>query len=355
VKVLEEDRKNNSIEFLVEAPEDLYYLALIIERNDVVYGHTFRQIKIEREEGSERGERVKVYIGLRVEKKSYHKFSKTLRVTGRVIDAPESLHIKGSYHTISIGVGSKIKLIKNRPLTAFEREIIKRASENYKKLLLISVGEDEVAVGVFSPIGIKIEGILQFTPAKTSDDKSLEERLLPPLSKIFERLIKTYNPSNYEKIIIASPDHLRKIIEKILSKYRLKNIVFIKIYEGGEAGIHEIVKRSDLKYLFEKVRRDIEEENVEELLVRLSRGDRKIAVGLEEVSRAATWGAVKKLLIVDEVLFESESHSDTITLLDNVYKHSGKILLIPSDTETGKKLLALGGALAELYFNVNEK
>ena len=354
MKVLQRDEKEGSVELLVENPEDLYFLALFIRRGDKAYGYTLRQLKIERESGSERGSRVKVYLGIIVEKKGYQRFSKTLRLTGRVIEAPEYLHIKGSYHTLVIGVGDRVKVVKGRKLTKFEESLLTRAAQHYKRILLLSIDENEVAIGIVTPIGIDVKAVIPLHTSRREDERSIRERIEPVLEKTIKRIFETYTPSKYSALIVVSPEHVKSIIDEILQRQGVKPTKYIKVYEGGEAGIFEIVRREDVREIFSSARREFEEENVEELLSRLARGDRRIAVGLEEVSRAASWGGVKKLLLLDEVLFEENLTEDVLTLLDNVYNRSGIIVLIPAETEAGEKIKRLGNALAELYFPLEE-
>ncbi len=351
MRVLERVEKNNSLEVLVEAPEDLYYLSLIVERGDVVYGYTTRQLRIDREEGSEKGERVKVYMGVEVEKKSYHRFSNSLRLTGRVVDAPEYLHAKGSFHTLVVRVGDRVRIVKRRPLTSFEEELLRRAATNYRRVLLLSVGEDEVAVGVVSPIGIDVRGVARLSTSRRREEKSIRERVEPSLRKVLERIFEQYRLEDYETVVVAAPEHLKRILEDVMSRLGVKGrIRYVKVYEGGEAGIYELTRRDDMRSLFSEVRREFEQENIDELLARLARGDRKVAVGLEEAFRAAEWGAVKKLLLVDDALFDEELSDRVLTLLDNVYRHSGNIVLVPGNSEAGEKLKRMGKAVAELYF-----
>jgi len=352
MRVLERDERSGAVQLLVETPEDLYYLALFIRRGDKVYGYTTRQLKIERESGSERGERVKVYLGIVVEKKGYQRFSKTLRLTGRVIDAPETLHIKGAYHTLVVGVGDRIKVVKERSLTRFEELLLERASKHYKRILLLSIDEGEVAVGIVTPIGIDVKAVIPLHTSRREGEKSLRERVEPLLERVLSRILETYDASKFSAIIVAAPEHVKPIVDTILQRHGVKPTRYVKVYEGGEAGIYELVRREDVREIFSEVRREFEEENVDELLVRLSRGDRKIAVGLEEVGRAASWGGVKKLLLLDDLLFDEVLSGRVLKLLDEVYDSAGSIVLISADSEAGEKIKRLGKALAELYFPI---
>lgn len=349
MRVLEFDERRGLIEVILEVPEDLYYFALLIEKGDIVYAWTSRQLRIERSSGSERGGRVKVYVGIIVEKISYHKFSQKIRLTGRVVEAPEDLHIKGSYHTLSLGVGESAKISKKaQRISNFIKELIERAETHTRRILILSIGDEEIALGVLSPIGINVKSIFGYSPKKSQITKSLRDSFQPVLRKIIERIIKQ-NSERYDEIIIATTEKLLKIMEEIVEDLGIKARI-IKVFEGGLSGIYEITKRQDLRELFVEVRGFYETQEVEEIIKRLSRGDTRILLGIENVVKAAEWRAVEKIILLEDLLFDDELRDKVLKTLDEVYKSSGKIVIVSSEGEAGEKLRKLGKMAAILYF-----
>ncbi|MEM2320004.1 MAG: mRNA surveillance protein Pelota, partial [Candidatus Bathyarchaeia archaeon] len=69
MKVLEINLKKGFVKVIPETLDDLWHLYNIIYKNDEVYAYTTREIKSdERYSRSKRGERVSVFLGVKVEK-----------------------------------------------------------------------------------------------------------------------------------------------------------------------------------------------------------------------------------------------------------------------------------------------
>ena len=351
MKVLEVDYRRGIIEVLLEVPEDIYYLALLIDRGDTVYSWTYRQLKIEREGGVERGERIKVYLGLLVEKVSYYKFSKKIRITGKVVEAPEKLHVKGSYHTITVGVGDAIKVLKHQgKVTSFVRQILERAQSQSKRFLIISIGDEEIAVGTLSPIGISVDSVAGFSPSKSFQSKSIMEMYGPAIEKILKRILFSEARKNsYDKVIVATTEKLAPVVRKIMERLS-SSYVLVKVSEGGLSGIYEIARRDDLKKFFKEVRGLWEKEEVDELVTRLYRGDNRVLLGIDDIERASEWGVIKKVIVLEDLLFSEKFREKVLKILNLVYEKSGKIVIISSESEAGETLKHLGGIAAILYY-----
>ncbi len=347
MRILEIDEKHNRLRLVVETPEDLYYLLLLVRRGDIVYAWTARQLRIERETGSERGERIRVYVGVDVEKVHYSKFTKAMRLTGRVVDAPEDLHIKGSYHTLSINIGDEVEILKKSGIGALDREVLARATSLIRRVLLISVGDDEITVGILSPVGVEIRSSIPYYPRRTDRDTSIRETVVPVLTQHLELLKSHYRFEEYEDIVVLTTERLFEAVEEALSKTGIKARV-IKVSEGGEAGIYELLRRPDLRPMFTEIRALVEAQEASSLIEELFKGMRKVIAGLDAVEKVSEWGVLEKVVIVDEIFFDENTRDRVLNLLDKA--SSAKIILVDSESEVGKMLKKLGGAVAKLYY-----
>ncbi len=353
MKIVEYNPQKGFLKIVIEVPEDLYYFSLILEKNDIVYSWTTRQLRIERTTESIRGKRIKVYLGIKVTNLEFHKFLKSLRIRGIVIDAPENLHIKGAYHTLSINIGSEVTVYKEK-FSVFVNRIIKMASVHYKKIILICVGDDNIAIGYLTPQGIDIK-ISQdiYIPKKEGKKYSLLEFYRNVLLKFFEEKKDLINLKEFNEVIIASTSLLLPLLKEIFNeKELLKNkvIKYIQVFEGGRAGIYEILRREDLKQLFKNTRYLYEKEKVDELFRYLMKGDSRVAIGFEEVSKAAELHAIKYLIINDAFFFDIEEKNKIREILDKTIESSGEIIIVSFESEQGKKLEKMGNIAALLYF-----
>uniref|UniRef100_A0A7J3X9K5 Protein pelota homolog n=1 Tax=Thermofilum pendens TaxID=2269 RepID=A0A7J3X9K5_THEPE len=351
LRVLEVDEKRGGLKILLEVPEDFYFLALLLERNDVVYAWTTRQLRIDSE--GRRGDRVRVYIGLQVEKISYSKFLHKIRITGRIVDAPEDVGGKGSYHTLSLGLGDTVRIVKQRGISALTREILSKASSAIKRVLLVSVGDDEVAVGYLSPVGVEVKFVSSIEYRKTGEEGSIREQVYTPLRKKLEEVLKSGYAEDVDEVVVATTERLAGLVSETLSDIGAR-AKLVKVSEGGEAGIHELLRREDLKSLFTEVRTVVERELVDEVLQSISRSSGKVVLGLESVAKVAKWGVVEKLLVTDDLLFDEATRETVFELLNDVLSLSGKVYIIPSESEWGETLRRLGGAAALLFYELKD-
>ncbi len=349
MRVLEIDEKKEFLEVLLEVPEDFYYLTLLIDKGDLVYAWSTRQVKIERETGIVKGDRVRVYLGLRVKEIEFQRFARKLRVRGVVVDAPETLHIKGSYHTIALDLGSSIRIYKK--IDRYIRRVLERAVSKARRVLVVSIGEDESVIGVFSPQGIGVKFSIGFSSKRSGRERSLREIYSEYLKEVRTHVKKVVEEERYDGIVIAVPEVLLGIVGELFASL-LPSLRIVKVSEGGRSGLYELLRREDTRELFREVRELYESKEVDNILEKLYRGSGKVAIGLEEVAEAARLGAVSKLVVVDELLFNDETRGlllDTINLAD---RSSAEIVIVPKESEAGSKLYAFGGILAELYFPV---
>lgn len=355
MKLIEYNKQKSYIKLLIEVPEDLYYLSLILEKNDIIYSWTTRQLKIERATESIKGKRIRVYLGIRLTSFEFHKFLKNLRIRGVVIDAPEDLHIKGSYHTLSISVGSELLIYKENFSPLINR-ILKMASAHYKKILLLSIGDDEISVGFLSPQGIEIKFTQQlFISKKREKGYSLLKLYGEVFRKFFEEKRDIINLNGFNEVIIASTSLFLPMLKEIFSEKRFfagKTLRYVQVSEGGKAGIYELLRREDLKHFFKDTRYVYEKEKIDELFSYLIKGDNKIAIGLREVRVAADYKAIKTLVLNDSFFFDINEKEKIRDILEKTIEASGEIIIISSESEHGKKLEKIGNIAAILYFKI---
>ena len=351
MRVLEVEERKGELKILLEVPEDFYFLALLLERNDIVYAWTTRQVRVDAE--GKKGDRVRVYLGLQVEKISYSKFLHRIRITGRIVDAPEDIGGKGSYHTLSLGLGDVVRIVKQEGISALTREILSKASSAIRRVLLISVGDDEVAVGYLSPVGVEVKVVSSIDYRKTGEEDSIREQVYIPLRKKLEEVLKSSYAEGVDEVVIATTERLAEVVNEVVRDVGTP-AKLVKVSEGGEAGIHELLRREDLRDLFAEVRAVVERELVDEVLRSISRNSGKVVLGLESVAKVAKWGVVEKLLVIDDLLFDENARDAVLELLNSVLSLSGEVYIIPSESEWGETLRRLGGAAALLFYELKD-
>jgi len=360
LKVLSFDEKKCRMKIKIESLDDLWILYNIISKGDIVYGKSFRRIRQSDETiRADKGERVPVFLGIRVEETSFHGFSDRLRIKGRILSGPEELVSIGSFHTLNVDVDYQIEIVKEK----WSKTDLKRIDDALKSssapvIILCAVDSDEATVALMGGFQTKIiSRITENIPGKRLTDKDnigAYQRFYSSIMNVIETLL-TSNKINY--IVIAGPgfvkDHLRDYI--FSKKPELKNMIITDTVSGGDvSGINEIIRRGAAISAISKMR-VIEHSNlIEEVLKRLAKDTGDVAYGIHSVKEAAVKGAVETLIITDELLRAGDEvqRSGIHSLLETVESMGGDVNIFSVETPPGEQLKGLGGVAALLRFQL---
>ena len=356
MKILYEELKRGEVKIKVTNLDDLWYLSQIIENGDKLVGKTTRKIKIGTEPNVKLVKKT-ITLEIEVEKVEFSKTSNVLRVGGKVSREMEGIP-KGSYHTIKIEENSVIKIIKKEWL-GYQINIFKRACEEKRGNILICVHDRErVGFALLKPDGwtylTEIEGeVEKKTPFKKIKKEGIE--FYKEIANNLNAYVERFNPVS---VIIASPAFFKEDLLKIINeKYpnMKKKIILATCSSVGKAAINEILKREEIKTALKKERIIYEIGLVEDFFKELAK-DGLACYGFDEVKKAVEYGAVKLLLVVDEIILkyrEEGKYEELEMVMKEVEKKRGEVHLISSVHEGGKRLKAIGGICAILRYKIN--
>jgi protein pelota len=90
------------------------------------------------------------------------------------------------------------------------------------------------------------------------------------------------------------------------------------------------------------------------VLSRLGRSASNVTYGLEQVTKAGSFGAVETLLVADFTIRDAsdEGRLGLEKLIQEVEAKGGRVVVVSVEHEAGHKLQALGGVAALLRFPV---
>ncbi|MEZ0247848.1 MAG: mRNA surveillance protein Pelota [Thermoproteus sp.] len=330
------DRRRGVVQVLPEREEDLYFVYLLVDRGDVVRGWTVREYK---PEGAKEGERVKVFLGVRVEALEYHRFRGSLRIRGVVVEAEGLEGVKGRRHTFDVLPGREIEVAKpdSYPFELVD-EVARLASASLPRLLLVSLDGDEAAVAHVTALGVEVLGVFENRRPKGAERDS-EEEALGPFFKEVARAVEQYRLRlRPDRVVLAGP----QLYIEIASSY-IKGDPAPQS-SGGLAGVYEFQRGEG----FERYRAALGAELVGEVLRLAADRPELVAVGLEAVREAAAQGRVKALAVLDEALKEMAAECEEVLRL--VYAARGAIRIVPAEGEAGSMLRAMGGCAAVLRY-----
>lgn len=353
MKILKMDLKRGMVSVSLENPEDLWALYNLIEKGDLAFAKTSREIKPEGV-GRPSSFRRQVSLWIRVERVYLDRSANRLRVHGIVHDAPEDLGIKGSHHTLSLSVGDRIAIAKG-DWKRHHLERLERAKSRVEPLAIVAVDFDECAIGTLRPYGVEMKAeIRSKLPGKIEHSKR-EQAMRSYFSEIAKGLESALLKSG-GKFAIVGPGFAKESFISYLKDTRpklLEDLAAVgQASSGGIAGVHEALRSGAVRGAIEEARAIEEIDAVNEVLKRLGASTGDVSYGPDEVGDDAKAGAVEALLVCDKMLREAEEElrARLEGIMKSVEDKGGRVLIVSGEHEGGKALSSLGGLAALLRF-----
>ena len=344
MKILHQDARSNEIKLMPETLDDLWHLYNLIDERDLVFATTFRRGE---EKGDklrpERADKVRMRLGIRVQKVEFHESGDLLRVLGQIEQGPQDI---GQHHTLMLSLDEPVSIVKPMWMPKhFDR--IKRAvtSSDKPSILFVAIEDTEAVLAASREYGVKeLATITRSSTGKMYEVKPNEEEFLEEIS---EKLLSTHHG---EPIIVLGPGFLK---EQLAKKLRDKNRELTKLIsvhhtgQSGMAGIHELMKKGIGGKILEETRVAKETRLMEELFTELGKNG-MFAYGDKQVDDAAKAGAIKTLLILDTKV----RSPDVDRVLRMVEDSKGELVIVSSLHEAGRRLDSLGGVAALLRYKM---
>ncbi|MEX0568886.1 MAG: mRNA surveillance protein pelota [Candidatus Njordarchaeota archaeon] len=355
--ILDIDEKNGIIELQVENVDDLFVLWNFIRKGDLLEAMTSRKVKFE----SGESERIKMRLVISVEKISFHDTLETLRVSGRIVEGPEKFVSLGTYHTIQIKRGMKIKIIREGGLTQADLEILKESDllSKINPVIIIAVERDEATVGLLLGTGLKIiQTIYQTVSYKDSTNaKTLKHMFFKQITDVIREILNQYR--NIDGIIVGGPgltkNELSDYIKNTIEGSEKIRIILDQASSGTVAGIYELMRRGVALKISKDIQIAKDMQYYEEFLMHLGKNDGLIAYGLDDVYTATMWGATKVIMVnIDLVNTIDESiRNRVIEIIKTSQPQKCYIRIISRTHPLFEKIKNFGGIIALLKFKIH--
>lgn len=359
MKILDKDLKHGRITVVPEFLDDFWALYNVIQRGDVAYARTTREVRLgERYERPEKGKRISVVLGLRVERVFWDRSLNRLRIHGIVCDAPEDIGALGSHHTLNVTLNMPLTIVKDRWLDYHIEQLERAMSRRVTPIIIASIDDEGYCIAILRGFGVDIMLEEQISlPGKRMEGER-QKTLIEMFKSVSKALGELVNSIDGSIVIVGlgfiKDEYIKFLMENAPNIY--EKIIDIKnVNSAGKAGIYEAVRSGVLVKALKHARVFEEASAVEEVLKRLGMGRGNVAYGLSEVKRAALLGAVEEILVTDEKLRESSEEEMSVLegLLRDVEDRGGKVRIISVEHEAGAKLRSLGGVAALLRFPIN--
>jgi len=355
LKILEMSLKKGFVKVIPETFDDLWHLYNIIYENDEVCARTTREMKPdEKYARPRRGERVSVFLGVKVQKVAWDKLLGKLRVHGTICKAPENVPT-GAHHTLNIALNMPVTIVKKEWAKHHVERLERARKTSEKPIIIVAIDDEGYAIAMTAQYGVevKVEESVKL-PGKLEAEKrsaAVKEYFRKAANSLRQICAATRNA-----IVIIGVGFVKNDFAKFLENEVAdvaKSVVDVKsVNNGGVAGVYEAL-RSGVLLRATKHLRIVEETRImEEVLKRLGRGEPTVTYGLEEVENAVELGAVEKFVLADAALREASDDKRLLIedLMKKVERKGGNIIVVSAEHEAGAKLIALGGIAALLRF-----
>lgn len=350
MEVRQLDSKGRAVELVPRSEEDLWTLAMAIRKGDLIRTVVMRDVS---GKDAKSKERRPIEVLLRVESVEFQPFTGVLRVFGVIEEGPEKFGVKGKHQSAYLGLNQRVTLIRE---SGWDRKTIEKlmSSGPRGKAMIVAVDYDSYAMALLTPLGLKVlyEGNLSLG---AKDDPRRQESLEKAINEIAEGAVKHAAEEGVAVIVIAGPVTLKdEVANKVKQMARSFNIITDSTSSGGLEGIYEVLRRQSVIDALKEISSVRAQEVMDEFMKLFSTDRDMVAYTLDDVLEASNYGAVKSMIILDELLYsinddEREKAQRAVELAET---RGGEVIIITSETPVSTTVSSFGGVVATLRFRL---
>jgi protein pelota len=347
MRIVFKDLKKGIIKIIPVSQDDLWLLSQEISKGALVSGKTTRKIKI----SDTKVDKKTFYIELITEKAEYS--NNLLRISGITRSEIDEIP-KGSHHSLTIELHDELKI--EQKWLKYQLDRLFESTKEKANILLVALDRQDVYFARIEQEGYKVlssfEGEVEKKSPGVKAKGEFYKDITLKLKEYDERL-------KLDRIVIASPAFFKDDFMKQLNDDNLrKKITLATCSTVGDNSFDEILKRDEVKSALSEERARQEISIVDDLFEQIGK-DGKFAYGYNDVNERTLSGAVLILLITTKII-ETNRANETFDRLEKVMQlveqNNGKIMIINSNNDAGKRLDGITGIGAILrYKDYNKK
>ncbi len=365
VKGSGEKKRVGELSLVPESLDDLWHLKHVVEAGDLVYSLTHRRIEEATDKiRPDKTEKKPFRLGIRAESVEFHKFARRLRIKG-VIEKGLETEL-GSYHTFNIEPGTELSIVKT-----WKEHQLKRLREAEKAVaspdvIVVTIEEGEAIAGIVRQYGVDELFSIRYGSGKGMDKGKREGSKKDFFYTLLNQLKNSFLSTAAEAVIIAGPGFVKNDFFSFLKEKDANLAKLTRMEQAssiGMSGFIEVLKRGAVERLKREERLTREVRLLDRLMEEISKEKNGRAVyGKAQVINALRFGAIETLLVSDEKLMmsgigegenEEEERIEIESILKDVERARGTVVVFSTEFEPGRRLNALGGIAAILRFKVS--
>ena len=345
MKLLHQDRRTGEIKLYLESLDDLWHLKNLVEPNDLAWADTYRRGEEQTDKlRTERAEKRRMRLGVRVEKVEYQENQDKIRILGRIESGPQDV---GHHHALMLGIGDDVSIFKEE-WKRHEIERIRNAIDQSLRPSIYFVVLDDTDANVFvmSQFSVKeVGGISRTGTGKMFESKVDKQSYFAEIVQILAATIES------EPIIVLGPGFAKEALIVYMKEKHpdlAARTTSAASSQTGAAGVYEVIKKGLGGKVLDLSRISVETKLIEEVLVRIKM-NQPVAYGPKQVALAVDTGAVEILLLTEREARTKQGEG----LMRTTEENSGRIEVLSETHDAGKQLASLGGYAALLRYNID--
>lgn len=350
MRVISKDLRHGKIKLAIETLDDLWHLQHLIVPGDTVTSTTWRR---EQESGDkirpERLEKKLVTLSIKVEEVEFHKHANRMRILGTIIEGPDM----GKHHSFGLEVGSTLTVTKEWNAEDLQRIKDAALASRRPRVLLVALDDSSADLALVRQYGLDDIGTITHTKAGKMYNVDSEAGEKKFFNRLAEAIKDITSRENIRVAIVAGPGFTKNsFLAFIQEKFSdlAQSIRLGEASSGGRAGLYEIVRRGLVEIVSKEDRLSFETALVDRIMEEVAKGGLG-AYGQEEINQAAIAGAIEKLVVADELLRSNRTEIQRI--LEAARATRAEVIVISTEHDAGKQLMALGGMAVLLRFRTN--
>ncbi|HET7147180.1 MAG TPA: mRNA surveillance protein Pelota, partial [Candidatus Nitrosopolaris sp.] len=180
------------------------------------------------------------------------------------------------------------------------------------------------------------------------------ESFFEDVAKMIQSTMNTDGVNDACRAIIFGPGEAKRRLHNFLGteKYRFekeKLTIVDGVDVAGEDGIYVFLRSSALKEAMSSSKLAAVSSILDEVLKLVHNSELKYAMGMKEVTYAASIKNVESMVFSDAI-FKTSDDGAVLKLLNSIESYGGKIYAVDSSTDIGLRISSLGGIVALLRY-----
>jgi protein pelota len=233
-----------------------------------------------------------------------------------------------------------------------------KRSGNSTNFILVAIDAQEAAVAKISGTHLKI--IPNIYSGQSGKRYQHAAKNNPNIEIFYDDIAKTIQSmfsaaENNSTIIIFGPGETkRRFYNLLVEKHKLEKGK-VSLIDGvdvaGEDGIFVFLRSPAIKEAMSSSKLATVSSILDEIMRLVHKGDAKYAMGMQEVSNAASIKAIEYLVFSDSI-FKTTDENDVVKLLNLLESQGAKSFAVDSSTDIGWRVSSLGGIVALLRYSI---